>query len=101
MAHEKVSRGIFITTATYTKDALEFGAANPIQLLDGAGFVKKLQELPKERQDALLRFAFEGDYKTPTCASCGIKMVKRDGKRGAFWGCVNYPRCKSAFTIKE
>lgn len=100
MAHEKVGRGVFITTATYTKDALEFGSANPIQLLDGTGFVNKLRDLPKERQDALLKFAFEGDYKTPTCPSCGIKMTKRDSKRGAFWGCVNYPRCKSTFVIR-
>lgn len=101
MAHEKVTRGIFITTATYTKDALAFGSANPIQLLDGAGFTKKLQDLPVEQRDQLFKFAFEGDYKTPTCASCGVKMVKRVSKRGPLWGCVNYPRCKSMFTIKE
>lgn len=100
MAHEKVMRGIFITTGTYTKDAMSFGAANPIQLLDGDGFLKKMQELSKDHQDALLKYAFEGDYKTPTCASCGIKMTKRDSKRGPFWGCLNYPRCKSTFAIK-
>lgn len=100
MAHEKVGRGIFITTATYTKDALEFGAANPIYLLDGMGFVGKIKELPKERQDALLKFAFEGDFRTPTCASCGTKMVRRESKRGVFWGCVNYPKCKSTLPIK-
>lgn len=85
MAHEKVGRGIFITTGTYTKDALIFGAANPIQLLDGDGFLKKIQELSKDHQGALLKYAFEGDYTTPTCASCGIKMTKRDSKRGPFW----------------
>jgi hypothetical protein len=87
--------GIFITTATYTKDALEFGAANPIQLLDGTAFTRKLKELSEERQDDLLRFAFEGDYRTPTYPSCGVKMIKREGKRGAFWGCAKYPKCKN------
>lgn len=48
-------------------------------------------------RDDLLKFAFEGGYTTPTCASCGIRMVKRDGKRGAFWGCLNYPKCRSGF----
>jgi restriction system protein len=100
MAHEKVMRGIFITTGTYTKDALSFGVSNPIQLLDGAGFLMKIKELSEDRQHALLQYAFEGDYKTPTCASCGIKMTKRDSKRGPFWGCLNYPRCKSTFAIK-
>jgi restriction system protein len=100
MAHEKVGRGVFITTSTYTKDALGFAADNPIQLLDGEGFVKKICDLPRASQDALLKFAFEGDYKTPTCASCGIKMAKRESKRGAFWGCLNYPRYRSTFAIR-
>jgi restriction system protein len=100
MAHEKIGRGIFITTATYTKDAVAFGAANPIQLLDGAAFTRKLQELPKDRQDALLTFAFEGDYQTPTCPSCGIKMIKREGKRRAFWGCPRYPKCKNTLVLR-
>jgi restriction system protein len=101
MAHEKVERGIFITTGSYTKDALEFGKTNPIQLLDGESFVRKIKELPKEGQDVLLNFAFEGDYTTPTCASCGVKMVKREGKQKLFWGCVNYPKCRSTFHIKN
>ncbi|MES2538471.1 MAG: restriction endonuclease [Pseudomonadota bacterium] len=100
MAHEKVNRGIFIITGSFSKDALSFGATNPIQLLDGAGFLRKIQELPEDRQEALLRYAFDGDYKTPTCASCGIKLIKRDSKRGAFWGCSNYPRCKNKIYIK-
>lgn len=99
MAHEKVGRGIFITTSSYTRDALTFGGANPIQLLDGHGFLKKIQDLPQDRQDALRQFAFDGDYRTPTCASCGIKMTRRESQRGAFWGCVHYPRCKSRFPI--
>lgn len=100
MASEKVSRSVFITTGSYSKDATAFGAANPIQLLDGPGFVRKIQELLVESQTELLEFAFEGDYITPTCASCGIKMVKRDSKRGMFWGCRNFPRCKSTFVIR-
>jgi restriction system protein len=101
MAHVKVSRGIFVTTGTYTKDALDFGAANPIQLLDGAAFEKKILELPAEKQDALRAFAFEGDYRSPTCASCGVKMVARDSKRGPFWGCTHYPRCKTTLPMRD
>jgi restriction system protein len=99
MAHEKVGRGIFITTSTYTSDALAFGGANPLQLLDGQGFVRKIRDLPQDQQDTLRQFAFEGDCRTPTCASCGIKMTRRESKRGVFWGCLHYPRCKSRFPI--
>jgi len=99
MTHEKVKRGIFITTAAYTKDATNFGAGNPIQMLDGATFLAKLKELPEARQKALLDFAFDGDYKTPTCPSCGIKMKRREGKKGAFFGCGNFPRCRRTFGV--
>jgi restriction system protein len=100
MVHEGVGRGIFVTTGSYTPDALQFGAANPLQLLDGDAFVKKILDLPLDKQKALLDVAFEGDYRTPTCASCGTKMVARDSKRGAFWGCIYYPRCKTTLAMR-
>jgi restriction system protein len=99
MTHEKVNRGIFITTSGYTKDATAFGASSPIQMLNGATFLAKIQELTNEGQKALLDFAFDGDYKTPTCPSCGIKMMKRASKRGSFFGCGNFPRCRRTFAV--
>lgn len=97
MAHEKVARGIFITNGSYTPDAIAFGASNPIQLLDGNAFLQKIQALDSSAQDRLKAFAFDGDYKTPTCASCGIKMIKKK----AFWGCTNYPRCRTTIYFKR
>lgn len=97
MAHEKVARGIFITNGSYTPDALAFGASNPIQLLDGQAFLRKILDLDATAQDRLKAFAFDGDYKTPTCASCGIKLVKKK----AFWGCSNFPRCRTKIYFKN
>lgn len=101
MVHEKVSRGVFLTTGTFTNEAQAFGAANPIQLLDGEAFLAKIRSLQETQQKALRAFAFDGDYKTPTCPSCGIKMIKRDSRRGSFWGCRHYPRCKRTFQMKS
>lgn len=101
MVHEKVARGIFVTTGSYSADALAFGAANPIQLLDGPAFLGKVLDLPSEKQAALLAFAFDGDFHSPSCASCGVKMVARDSRRGAFWGCVHYPRCKTTLPMRQ
>lgn len=99
MAHVKVGRGIFVSTGGYTQEALAFGAANPIQLLDGQDLVDKLRSLPGEHGAMLLKTAFDGDYGTPTCPSCGVKLRQRSGKRGAFWGCTGYPRCKILIQI--
>lgn len=101
MNHQKVGRGIFITSSAYTKDAIAFGAENPIQLLDGEAFLRKILELSKPAQQSLLDFAFTGDYRTPTCASCGVKLMKKDGKTGAFWGCPNFPLCRTTMKMKS
>jgi restriction system protein len=94
MAHEKVPRGYFAISGDYTPDAIEFARTNPIKLVSGADLLAAIQEMPEETQARLLAISTEGDYTTPTCASCGIKLVERSGARGPFWGCRNYPRCK-------
>lgn len=99
MAHEGVSEGIFLTTGYYTNEALRFASGKRLHLIDGKGLVKKIQALTPEQSAALLAIATRGDFTTPTCPSCGIKMTFRvSGKDGSdFWGCLNYPRCRRTF----
>jgi restriction system protein len=99
MELENVRRGIYVTTGIYTTEAQNFGASQPIQLLDGETFLNKILELPLPKKDELFHFAYSGDFTTPTCAHCGIKMVRRAGRNGPFWGCENYPDCKSRVPI--
>jgi hypothetical protein len=35
----------------------------------------------------------------PLCAKCGIPMVVRSGNRGQFYGCSNYPKCRTSKPI--
>lgn len=100
MAHEKVAKGIFVTTGEYTNEAVVFAKENPLNLITGEMLVKGLCALPVEAQARLLAIATEGDYTTPTCPSCGIKMVCRSSDHREFWGCSNYPRCKQKFYMK-
>lgn len=39
------------------------------------------------------------DLQNKICPRCGGELVFKNGKYGAFWGCINYPKCK--FTLKE
>ena len=96
MTSEGVAEGIFVTTSTYSDDAIAFGKANQIDLMDRDAVLKAILKLTEDQQAGLLRLATAGDYTTPTCASCGVKMVARKPKLGGkpFWGCVNYPKCK-------
>lgn len=99
MAASKVRKGVLVTAGRFTREALSFAVQGDIQLVDGAGLLGKLAELPPEKSLALLQFTTQGDFLTPTCPCCSIKMVPRQSTPGGrtFWGCRNYPRCKQTF----
>ena len=96
MTDRKVTRGIFVTSSTFNDEARRIATENRIQLLEGADFLRRILERSPEDQQRLLKVATQGDYLTPTCPSCGIKLLKRENKKtqSSFWGCVNYPRCR-------
>ena len=101
MASHQLKRGIYATTSTYTADALQFAKANGINAMDGPALLALIAKRTPEQQQALLAVAYEGEYWRPTCASCGIKLVERARSGGGkpFWGCANYPRCRSTLPM--
>jgi len=101
MAHEGVDKGFFMAPGRYTEDARTFAAANRITLLDGRQLLAMLQRLPADVSRKLLAAATAGDWTTPSCPSCGTKMVARESARGAYWGCVAFPKCKQTLAMRE
>lgn len=101
MTHEKITKGFYMTSGEYSLDAKETALSNKITLINGEMFLAMINRLSVASQQKLLALATAGDYKTPTCASCGVKMVSRSGSRGKFWGCSNYPRCKQMIHMKK
>lgn len=100
MAHEKVEKAFFMAPNGYTDDARAFATENRITLLDGKLFLAMLLRLPENASKRLLEFATAGDWTTPTCPSCGGRMTARDSKRGAFWGCVTFPKCRGKLPMR-
>lgn len=103
---EKAPLGVFITSGEYTREALEFAEGKSLKLLTGVSLLKLITSLPGEEQQQLLRKVTMGDYTTPSCPSCGTKMVKRATSKGRnvgnlFWGCANYPKCKNTLKAKS
>jgi restriction system protein len=96
MASHKLQRGTLVTTSTFTADAQKFAYENGINTLDGDKLLKLIATRTPEQQKELLDIAYEGEYSVPTCASCGIKLVKRT----KFWGCSNFPRCRTQIYFK-
>ncbi len=101
MASHQLKRGTYATSSRYTADAQEFAKSNGINALDGNGLLALIAKRTPEQKQALLDVAFEGEYSRPTCASCGIKMLERKPAKGgaAFWGCANFPRCRSTLPM--
>jgi len=96
MSASQAGEGVMASSGRFTQEAKAFAAKQHIQLIDGAALLAKIGELPPEKALALLRFATDGDFLTPTCPACAIKMISRQSTQGGrkFWGCRNYPRCK-------
>ena len=104
MAAEEIPYGVFATTSAYTQEAINWVDGKRLQLLDGSDLVSAFNQLPQEQKKYLIEFATFGDYRTPTCPSCDVKMVSRTASKGKsagsnFWGCKHYPRCKQTFKM--
>jgi len=83
--------GIFITTNYFTTEAKKFAEDNMIEAIDGYGLLKlvKLVGEPVAPNSKIETIKIE-----ETCPKCGAKLVLRNGRYGAFYGCSNYPKCK-------
>jgi restriction system protein len=102
MAARNVKRGQFATTSTFTPDAVTFARENGVNLLDVDGLLGLIGKRTPDEQAELLAVALDGDYWRPTCVNCGVKMLDRTPRKGgsAFWGCTNYPRCKTTMPMR-
>jgi len=99
MSAAKVGDGVLLTSGRFTQEAVNLARQEGIETIDGAALLDRIAALPPEQGAALLKFATQGDFLTPTCPSCSIKMISRkstnEGRK--FWGCRNYPACKQTF----
>lgn len=103
MAAGNIDVGYFFTTNDYTDEARDFGRGKALELFNGDDVLAEIKSMPKERQDTILSHITAGDYLTPSCPQCDIKMAKKTNKKdkSEFWGCPNYPnKCRATMSIK-
>jgi restriction system protein len=106
MAAEQVRHGIFLTTSIFSQDAIEFAKDRRLILIDADEFIDLINGLDDISKRRIHGIATEGDYRTPTCVNCNVKMAKRVIKKGInagneFWGCINYPKCKITMHVNS
>ena len=91
---------MFVTTGGYSDDAREFAGQNRITAITGRDLVGRFNQLAPEARSRILTKVTEGDYTTPTCPNCDLKMVLRETD-SPFWGCRNYPRCSRTINVRK
>jgi restriction system protein len=99
MTSGNVGEGVLVTSGKFTREARDFADEQRISLIDGEELIANITALLPEKAHALLKLATQGDFLTPTCPSCGIKMIPRKSTAHGrtYWGCRNYPGCKHTF----
>jgi restriction system protein len=101
MAAANIAEGVLVTSGKFTQEARAFAAKEKITLVDGDDLLARINALVPEKALALLELSTRGDFLTPTCPACGIKMVKRKSTAHGrpYWGCRNYPGCKNTLFV--
>lgn len=75
----------------FTDDAHKFAQENGIHTIDGEALLELIIRLDPIESRILLERITDGDYMTPTCANCGIKLVPRSiESEKPFWRCRNW-----------
>jgi len=106
MTGEQADGAIFVTSGSFTRDAVDFARDKPIKLVNGHELVEMLRDVKKGQQTdvpskaapALAPLITTADGPM-TCPRCGNPMVKRVAKQGVaagqeFWGCSHFPACR-------
>lgn len=99
MAQEFVEKGFFIGSQGFSAQARAFAKAHAIILIDDAMFITMLNRLPEGRGQQLLSAVMEGDYATPTCPVCNLKMQVQQDEHASHWACSAAPQCKGRLSM--
>lgn len=84
-------KAYFVTSSVFTHDAERFAKSRPIRLINGWELVKYVKkydiEIPVRPNLS--------EVTEKHCKKCNSRMKIVEGKYGIFWGCSNFPVCKS------
>lgn len=105
MAEQRVTAGAFFTAGIFTDEARSVGRRRGYDLVDGEELIARFHQLAPAQFCELLYHATRGDYSTPSCPSCGTKMVLHampgtNTLADNFWHCRNHPTCRQTLKVQ-
>ena len=84
-------KGVVISNNFFTKNAYTLAKKNNVELWDRK---KLIQIMSKSNGKVIADKVFNQSANDMICPKCGNKLVIRNGSRGKFIGCSNFPKCK-------
>lgn len=76
--HDDIPKGVYLSAGTFADEVYEFAHGRMLELIDAEKLLTTLRRLPIRERDRLLHDMTLGDFTSPTCPSCGAKMILRD-----------------------
>lgn len=95
---EKSEGAIFVTSGSFTADALAFARGKQFELIDGPNLRGMMAEVIRtQAATSVAEVAVASS--APLCPRRESLMILRIARRGAnagqqFWGCSTYPKCQ-------
>jgi hypothetical protein len=98
-AHYKADRGLLVTVASFTQQAIKLAWSCSMDTWDGERLQKEVlalnaaQPFAQAHTFAPSKLAVPA-HEPPTCSECGRVKVRRSSQYGQFWGCSGFPACR-------
>ena len=98
LAAADIRRGYVVTNGKFNVEARDIASEKHFTLLSGDILLEKLNALPPPARAELMHEITKGDYSTPTCPKCDVKMLRADENS---WRCANHPRCEQVIPPRK
>jgi hypothetical protein len=76
----QVSQGVLVTPGDFSAGAARAARSDKFELIDGDAFMATMQDLPESDLEWLLAVTTAGEFASPTCPQCGLKMQWRESE---------------------
>lgn len=93
IAFYKATEGWAITNSEFTDAAIELAKSNGIRLIERDELINMISRLNGSSPEEAVKKSINYTPKE-LCIKCGSEMVLRKSKRGEFYGCINFPKCR-------
>jgi hypothetical protein len=101
LLEESLPDAFIITTGDFSSEARTHALkSRRVELVSGDALMSHFRNLPRKQHALIVSQAFTGDFETPSCPACEIKMVPTDEPKPR-WVCPQQPTCRQSFPMAQ